>query len=171
MRRQMRRLFVVLPLLAVSFPALAQPAAQPGAQAGSIQVRQVWSRAAPQGRVGVLYLTVTDTGAPDRLVGVETPVADKAELHESVNENGVMTMRPVTALSIVPGNPLTLKPGGYHVMLVGLHQALKEGDSFPVTLRFAGAGAVSVQAQVVKAGASLAQEPAKMDHEHGEMQH
>ena len=82
-----------------------------------------------------------------------------------------MTMRPVTALPVAPGNPLMLKPGGYHVMLVGLRRALNEGDSFPVTLQFAGAGAVTVDAQVVKAGASTAQEPAGMDHQHGVMQH
>lgn len=164
----MRRLFLVTPLfLVVPFLALPVPAF---AQSGPIQVKQVWSRAAPQGRVGVLYMTVTDTGTPDRLVGVETPVADKAELHESANENGVMKMRPVSALPVAPGRPLMLKPGGYHAMLVGLRRTLKEGDSFPVTVRFADAGAVSVTAQVAGAGASMPYGQVEMGHEHGAMQ-
>jgi periplasmic copper chaperone A len=144
----MRRL-LLLPLLAMPFlagGALAQP--------GPIQVQQVWSRAAPQGRVGVLYMTITDQGAPDRLVGVDTPVAEKAELHESVAEGGVMKMRPVAAAPVEPGKPLVLKPGGYHVMLMGLRRTLKEGDEFPATIHFAHAGAVNVTAHVAKAGAA-----------------
>lgn len=145
----MRRLLLpllVVPVLAPSGPTLAE--------SGPIQIQQVWSRAAPQGRVGVLYMTVTDSGAPDQLVGVETPIADKAELHESVAEGGVMKMRSVAAAPVEPGKPLVLKPGGYHVMLMGLRRALKEGDEFPATVRFAHAAAVSVTAHVAKAGAA-----------------
>ena len=159
---------LALPLLASSLFAtagLAQP------RPGPIEVQQVWSRAAPQGRVGVLYMTVTDSGAPDRLVGVDTPVADKAELHESVSEGGVMKMRPVASAPVEPGKPLVLKPGGYHVMLRGLRRDLKEGDEFPATLRFAQAGAVNVTARVAKAGAAAPMSPgsAEMGHGHGAM--
>ncbi len=143
----MRRWLFLAPLLGWSVLAHAEN--------GPIQVENAWSRAAAQGRVGVLYLTVRDTGAPDRLVGVDTPVADKAELHESMSEGGVMKMRPVQAIPVAPGQPMVLKPGGYHVMLLGLRQPLREGDSFPVTLHFAAVGAVGATAQVSKAGAAM----------------
>ncbi len=134
--------------LCLLFPLLAH-----AQTAGPIKVERAWSRAAPEGRVGVLYLTATDDGAPDRLTGVSTPVAEKAELHESLSENGVMKMRPVSSVAISREKPLTLAPGGYHVMLMGLKQPLKEGESFPVTLTFEKAGGVMTTASVEKAGA------------------
>ena len=51
-----------------------------------------------------------------------------------------MKMRPVGPLPIEPGKPVTLAPGGYHIMLSGLKRSLKQGDSFPITLSFAKAG-------------------------------
>jgi periplasmic copper chaperone A len=68
-----------------------------------------------------------------------------------------MTMRPVGPLPVGPGKPLVLAPGGYHVMLMGLKQPLKAGDSFPVTLTFAKAGAINATASVGKAGAPAPQ--------------
>jgi periplasmic copper chaperone A len=124
------------------------------AQSG-LAVEHVWSRAAPQGGVGVLFMTVTDAGPPDRLLGVSTPVADRAELHESMNDNGVMKMRPTDKLPVSPGKPLVLAPGGYHVMLMGLKRALREGERFPVTLTFEKAGAVTIEALVARAGARI----------------
>ncbi len=147
----MRRI-AILPLL-LALPTFASFGAW--AESGPIKIEQVWSRAAPQGRTGVLYLTATDSGAPDRLVGVDTLVADKVELHESLNENGVMKMRPVDSIPVAPGKPLVLKPGGYHVMLMGLRHTLKKGDSFPVTLHFAQAGDVPATAHVAEAGAEM----------------
>ncbi len=123
------------------------------AQQSAIQVDHVWSRAAPAGHEGVVYLTITDTGPADTLTGVTTPVAAMAELHETVNDNGVMKMRAITSLPVTPGKPVTLAPGGYHIMLMDLKQPLKEGDSFPVTLSFAKAGQVTATASVAKAGA------------------
>ena len=106
------------------------------------------------GRDGVVYLTITDTGAKDTLTGISTPVADKAELHQSFDDHGVMKMRPVSTLQIEPGRPVTLAPGSYHIMLMGLKQNLSKGDSFPITLTFAKAGPVQAIATVAKAGAT-----------------
>ena len=78
------------------------------AQSPSLQIDHVWSRAAPAGHAGVVYLTITDTGPADTLTGVATPVAAMADLHETVNDNGVMKMRPVASLPIEPGKPVTL---------------------------------------------------------------
>lgn len=136
-------------LFAVLLPAAAL------AQSGPITVERAWSRATPQGGTGALFMTVTDSGAADRLLRVSTPIAERAELHGSTNDNGVMKMRPVETLPVSPGKPLVLAPGGYHVMLMGLKQALREGDSFPVTLAFEHAGTVATEATVAKAGAPM----------------
>ena len=134
-------------LIAIPFAAVAD-------QAG-IQVDHVWSRAALAGHEGAVYLTITDRGTPDTLTGVATPVAAEAALHQSIDDHGVMKMRPVSDLPIEPGKPVTLAPGGYHIMLMGLKQALKQGDSFPITLSFAKAGQVTATATVEKAGATM----------------
>jgi copper(I)-binding protein len=147
MRSLLAAIMFVLPLSAFADPA-------------PIQIDHVWSRAAMAGQEGAVYLTITDTGAPDTLTGVTTPVATMAELHRSFNDNGVMKMRPVAAMPIEPGKPITLAPGGYHIMLMGLKQTLKEGDSFPVTLKFSKAGQVTSTAMVQKAGATMP----SMDH-------
>jgi periplasmic copper chaperone A len=142
------------PVATVVVALLAGFMQQPWAQQSGIQVDHVWSRAAMAGRTGVIYLTITDTGPADTLTGVASPVAAMAGLHETVNDNGVMKMRPVASLPVTPGKPLTLAPGGYHIMLMDLKQPLKEGDSFPVTLSFAKAGQVTATATVEKAGAA-----------------
>ena len=124
------------------------------AQQGGIQVQHAWSRPAMAGHTGVVYLTITDHGAPDQLTGVASIDADKAELHQSFNDNGVMKMRPVASLPIPSGKSVTLQPGGYHIMLMGLKHALSAGDSVPLTLDFAKAGQVKVVAMVEKNGAA-----------------
>jgi periplasmic copper chaperone A len=121
----------------------------------AIRVEHAWSRAMPAGTTGVVYLTVTDQGAPDTLTGVASPVAASAELHETIDDHGVMKMRSVASLPVAPGKPLTLAPGGYHIMLMGLKHPLVAGTSFPVTLTFAKAGAVATTATVQAAGAAM----------------
>ena len=117
-----------------------------------IQIDHVWARAAPAGHEGAVYLTITDGGAPDTLTGVTTPIAAEAALHQSMDDHGVMKMRPVGPLPIGPGKPVTL---GGALMLSGLKQSLKQGDGFPITLSFAKAGPVTATATVVKAGATM----------------
>ena len=142
----MQRRILLAALLVYPVAGVAQPA--------SIKLDDVWSRAAMAGRIGVVYLTITATVAPDTLLGASTPVAARAELHESFDDQGVMKMRPVASLPVEPGKPLVFDPGRYHIMLVELARALKEGDSFPITLRFAKAGAVTATVSVQKAGAA-----------------
>jgi hypothetical protein len=101
-----------------------------------------------------VYLTITNSGTPDTLTAVSTPVAGMAQVHQTTNDSGVMKMRPVTSLSIGQDKSVTLAPGGYHIMLMNLKQALKQGESFPVTLTFAKAGPVTATAMVEKAGAT-----------------
>src|SRR5690242_11476976 len=90
------------------------------AQGNGIQIDNAWSRAAMQGRTGVVYLTIVNHGAADHLTSVSSPVTDKAELHESFSEGGMSKMRPVASLALDPGKPIVLAPGGYHIMLMDL---------------------------------------------------
>ena len=76
--------------------------------------------------------STTDTS----LVGIASTVAQSAELHETKSEGGMMKMRPMNALALPAGKMVELKPGGYHVMLVDLTQALKAGETIPLTLTF-----------------------------------
>jgi copper(I)-binding protein len=132
--------------------------------ASGISLEHVWARAsAGSAAMGAAYLTVTDNGTPDRLVGASTPAAASAQLHETINDNGVMKMRPVAAIVLDPGKPVTLAPGGYHVMLMGLKNPLNAGDSFPLTLTFEHAQPIAVTVKVEAAGAS------GTAHDHGTM--
>jgi hypothetical protein len=70
------------------------------------------------------------------------------ELHETKNEGGVMTMRPLSRFVLPPGGKLEMKPGGYHVMLLGLTRDLHQGDTVKVTLTFEKSGPVTVEAPV-----------------------
>jgi periplasmic copper chaperone A len=130
---------------------LATPIA---ARAGSLQVIEVFTRAAPAGGVGGVFLTIVNAGAADRLTGAVSPEAEKAELHQSTSDNGIMKMRPVEGLDIPAGGTVKLVPGGYHLMLMGLKQALVVGGQLPVTLAFQNAGKIDVAASIVKPGGS-----------------
>jgi len=123
---------------------------------GDITVQSAWARATPPGAdTGALYLTLTNKGAADdRLTGVDTPVADMAMLHVDRMENGVMKMRELKSVDIAPGKSAVLKPGGMHVMLMGLKHPLKRGDRFSVTLTFAHAPPLTAQVEVAKIGAA-----------------
>lgn len=145
----MTRSSILAALFATAFvmPALAQQS--------PISVTDAWARATPPGaKTGAAYFTVKDGGtAPDRLLSASTPVAGMAQLHTTISDNGVMKMRPVDGIDVKPGTPLTLQPGGYHLMLMQLKAPLKEGDHFPLTLTFAKAGTVETEVKVEKAGA------------------
>ena len=100
---------------------------------------------------GAAYIaTLENTGkTPDRLLRVSTPVAARAEIHTMNMDDGVMRMREVDAIAIVPGTPIKMRPGmGYHFMLMDLRQPLKRGDTFPMTLVFERAGTVEVKVVV-----------------------
>ncbi len=123
-----------------------------------ITVDKVWARPSiGAANSSAAYFTVTDAGSPDRLVGVSTPAAALAELHESIDDHGVMKMRGIAGVALEPGKPVNFAPGGYHVMLMGLTKPLKAGDSFPLTLRFEHAApiTVAVTVQTGPAGAAV----------------
>ncbi|MBY0331581.1 MAG: copper chaperone PCu(A)C [Acetobacteraceae bacterium] len=144
---------VLLALALAPFPPLPA-AAQPGIRAGDLVITQAWSRAAGQGGQGAGYLTIANRGtAPDRLLSASSPAAGRMELHSMVRDGDVMRMRQVPAIDIAPGATVELRPGGLHLMFVGLGQPLRQGETVPVTLRFERAGEVSLGFAIQAAGA------------------
>ena len=141
------------------FPALATIAlfVAPAfaADTTSIEIPQVWARAtSSSAKTGAAYLTMVNKGGvEDRLVAAGSPAADKVELHTNIDDHGVMRMRPVAAIPVKAGETVTLQPGGYHIMLVGLKKPLARDTTFPLTLTFEKAGTLSVTVHVASAGA------------------
>jgi copper(I)-binding protein len=121
---------------------------------GDLQVRHPWSRATPPGaKVGVTYMEIRNSGAkPARLVGASTPLARKVEMHVTTHEGGVARMREVKGLEVPAGERLELRPGGSHFMLVDLVRPLAKGERIPLTLRFEGAGEMTVEVEVQELG-------------------
>jgi periplasmic copper chaperone A len=85
---------------------------------------------------GVFMLLRNDSDKDVKLLGAESPASKKVELHTVVKEGEVMKMRPVPEIVVKAKGETALKPGGFHVMLIGLKQPLKEGEEVPVTLKF-----------------------------------
>jgi periplasmic copper chaperone A len=144
----------VLALVSALFLALLGTAA---AQSGvGIEISHAWARATPaSAQTAAIYLKIVNHGkADDALVGASTPAAAKAELHTTTNDNGVMRMRPLDQVAVKAGGGAEFKPGGMHIMLMGLAHPLKAGDHVPLTLTFAKAGALQVTVTVEKPGAA-----------------
>ena len=128
------------------------------ARAADVVVESAWARAsAGPARNGAAYLTLVNAGAATALVGVETPVAARAELHAHRMDGGVARMRAVESAPLPAGERAVLAPGGLHIMLMGLAAPLEEGTSFPLTLRFADGDSRAVR--VVVGGVAAAAAP------------
>ena len=123
--------------------------------AGNLKISTPWARATPKGAsVGGGYMTIANSGnAGDRLVGGTSDVSNRLEIHTMSVEGGVMKMRPVAGVDIKAGQTVEFKPGGYHVMFVGLKQPLEQGQHVKTTLRFEKAGDVAVDFTVKGIGA------------------
>ncbi|HZL31382.1 MAG TPA: copper chaperone PCu(A)C [Pseudolabrys sp.] len=152
---------------------LVMPAYAQSVTVGSLKISASWARATPKGAsVGGGYVTITNTGTvPDRLVGGSTPVAGRFEIHEMSMDNGVMKMRMLPrGIEIKPDETVNFKPGGYHVMLVGLKQQLTQGQHFKATLEFEKAGKVDVDFVVEGIGAQAPGSAAASGHDTPGMQ-
>jgi copper(I)-binding protein len=142
-------------LLAAALAFLANAALAHEYKVGSLEIVHPWSRATPKGAaVAGGYMKIVNHGAvPDRLIGGSTTGADKFEIHEMTMNDGVMKMRPLShGLEIKPGETVELKPGGYHLMFVGLKAPFEKGKRVKGTLRFEKAGTVDVEYAVTAIG-------------------
>jgi copper(I)-binding protein len=124
-------------------------AATGDAAAATVTVTDVLCRPTPNGRqVTGCYMTLTSPVA-DTLVSVESPAAALGQIHETRMESNMMMMRELEAgLPLPAGESVQLKPGGNHVMLMGVTETLRAGQTVPLTLTFATAAPVEVVASV-----------------------
>lgn len=102
------------------------------------------------GAVGAVYLTIeNESGTDDRLLGVSSDVADAVEVHKSeLDDKGVMRMNPVDAVEVPDGESVAFESGSYHIMLIGLHDDLTEGESFEIELHLEESGSIPVTVEV-----------------------
>ncbi len=140
-------------------------------KAGDLTISQTWTRATPpNAKAGGGFVEIVNSGeSADRLIAAASDVAGKVELHEMGVTDGVMKMRKLEdGIEIPAGETVTLKPGGLHIMFMGLNQSFEEGSTVPVTLTFEKAGDVAVELNVAKMGAK-SMDAGGMDH--SEMDH
>ncbi len=147
--------YISLPAVLLAAVVFSNLAAAADYTLGDLAVHKPWARASiGQAQAGAAYVTVMNQGSlPDRLIAVEGEVANRVELHTHMMEDGVMKMRPVKAIEVAPGEPAVLKPGGLHIMLIGLKAPLVEGQSFPLTLVFENSGRVEIEVPIGEATA------------------
>lgn len=146
---------------AATLLALLPTAAFAADPAPTIEITHVWARAsASASGNSAAYVTLHNTGTTaDELVGASTDAASKAEVHLSKMENGVSSMAPVPSLEVAAGATVEMKPGGYHIMLLGLKAPLVAGQTIPLTLTFAHGGAVQTTAKIEPAGHDMKDMP------------
>ena len=130
----------------------------------TIQLENAWTRKAPSmvqgGQTsqgggamtagnGAVYVTINNRGSEaDALLSASTEVATTVELHETIEQDGKMVMRPLPKFDVPAGGKLEIKPGSYHIMLLGLKEDLNPGQIVNVTLSFEKGGQMSVEAPV-----------------------
>lgn len=113
-------------LALVAAPSLAQ-----------VSITDAWVRGTVPGQMGTGAFMQLNSATDLTLIGVTSPAAKVAQIHEMALDAGVMKMRAIGKLPLPAGRTVELKPGGYHLMLMDLAHPLKAGDSVPVTLTFA----------------------------------
>lgn len=144
------------PLALIAF-LLAAPAS-----ASEIRVDDPWTRAtAPGQKVAGGFMRLT-ADADMTLVGGSSPVSAHFELHTMRMDDGVMVMRQVENIPLPKGKTVELKPGGLHIMFIGLKQPIKAGDKVPVALRVRGADGKEHALRIVVE----ARAPGGMSHRH-----
>ena len=129
--------------------------AQPSVPGSGVTATAPWSRATPGGAdTAAVYVTLKSP-VQDRLIGASSPQAAKAEIHQITVSGNVMVMRELQGgLSLPPGQPVPLQPGGYHIMLTGLKGPLTLNQTFPLHLVFQVSQPIDVVARVAAVGVS-----------------
>ena len=153
-------------LAALLSTLLATPVCAAGL-ADQISVVDPYVRMAPPGaKVTAAFMVVKNTSDKDiQIVKADSPAAKVTELHNHINDNGVMRMRQVKEIPLPAKGEAVLKPGGYHVMLIDMQAPLKEGDKLAITLKFSDGGTKTIEAPVKRQAAEMPMDDMKgMDH-------
>ena len=118
----------------------------------SVVVRDAWVREPPRGHpIAAAYMTiVNNSDAATALVSAESSVVERIEIHSMTHEDGKMRMRQVEQVPLPAGGQVVLESGGLHLMLMGLSNSPRTGDSIDLTLRFADGSVRAVSASVRK---------------------
>ena len=134
------------------------------AAADNVTVQDPYVRLAPPNAPATgAFMVIKNIGDKDvRVLKADNPASKATELHNHINDGGVMKMRPVSSIDIKAKGEAILKPGGLHVMLIDLKAPMKEGDVVPITLNFDDGSSRKVDAQVLRPTAA----PAPMEHKH-----
>jgi copper(I)-binding protein len=145
---------LLVALMALSTGLGTVPVAAHDVTQGTMVIDHPWARATIGiSRPGVIYVTLINEGKrDDALIGATSPVAASIHIHQSRRENGVARMVPLKRLVIPAGGRVVLKPGGHHLMLMGLKQPLEVNDAFSLTLKFEKAGTITMEAFIEPAG-------------------
>lgn len=103
--------------------------------------------------VGAVYFDITAEGADDRLLAASTDIAAEVQIHEVVSEGGSSMMRPVAdGIAVEAGGSVSLEPGGYHLMLLGVAEVPEPGTTFGLTLQFERMGRITITVTVEALG-------------------
>lgn len=123
--------------------AACQPAS------GVLEVSDAWARAAMSGNNGAAYFVIENgTGEADVLVSASAGIASAVELHMTMPHGDDVMEMQMQAEVPVPKGKTEFKPGGLHVMFIGLNRELKTGDTFELTLNFKNAGEMKITVTV-----------------------
>ncbi|MBT3360279.1 MAG: copper chaperone PCu(A)C [Rhodospirillales bacterium] len=147
--------FILIALVSM-LTGIAGPSAAAEFKSGDIVIANPWARASASKmmKAGAAFMALTNNGAQaDRIIEAQSTIAKKTELHTHLMEKGVMKMRQVEAIDVPAGKTVALKPGGLHVMFMGLKGPLKVGASFSLTLVFEKAGKIKIEVPIMKPGA------------------
>jgi periplasmic copper chaperone A len=148
------RAIFLITLLCAAFSADAQ-----------VTATNAWIRGVVKGQTATGAFMTLKTGEATRLVAASSPVAKVVQIHEMKMNGDMMTMRPVEGIALAAHTAIELRPGGYHVMLMGLTKPLPIGDKVPIRLSFVGQDGARrtlvVQAEV--RGLAQPDPPAKME--------
>ena len=139
-------------------------------QAQTVDVKDAWVRSTVAGQKGSGAFMKITAQTSTQLVGLDSPVAGVAEVHEMTMEGDVMKMRALPVLDLPAGKTVELKPGGYHLMLMDLKQALAKGSTVPLTLRFRDAQGKESKLEIALPVSAAAPAAGKAD-QHGMHKH
>ena len=146
--RELLRVAAVSALIVGLAAAAVAPALAHAIRSGDLVIAHPWVRATPPSSdaTGGYVVIQNKASEPDRLLGATAEAAGRVEIHETTMDGGVIRMRPVAGGVEVPADGrLQMKPGGYHVMFLGLAHPLEEGTTMEGTLRFERAGTVAIE--------------------------
>ena len=118
------------------------------AKVGNLSIDDVWARSGQPGQVSAAFMEIKNKGVADKIVSAHCDCAKATELHTMTMADGKMIMAQVPTMEVPANGELKLKPGGYHIMLIGLNRPLVSGETLPIKVKFEKAGDVTLQAKI-----------------------